>query len=198
MRWPLVVAVTVACVAGTFSYAMARTSPTGLRIAYVPIDDRPATSVFPGEIAAICGASVESPPRSALGHFERPGDVDAIDRWLLSLDDREVSAVVVSADMLAYGGLVASRTAATPLSQAIARLGVLERFHQAHPQVPVYVFGTVMRLAPTATTSSESYQDALTTYAQSGAGPATTPAAAAATAARASLPSRVFWDYVGS
>ena len=130
-----------------------------------------------------------------LGHFQRPGDVDSIDRWLLALDDHDVSAVVVSADMLAYGGLVASRTPATPLSQAMARLGVLEHFHQLHPQVPLYVFGTVMRLAPTATASSETYQDLITTYAQNGGGASPSIIAAAA---RTALPHKVFWDYLGS
>ena len=194
MRWLLVAAVVISCVAGVSSRATALTSPADVRIAFIPLDDRPAASRFPQEIAAICGASVEMPPASALGHFQRPGDVDAIARWLTGLDDRGLSAVVLSSDMVAYGGLVASRTASTPLSQAMARVDAIARFHRSHPQIPVYVFGSVMRLAPTTTAAAQAYVDALTIYAQNGGGP---PSSLAATA-RATLPNGVFWDYVGS
>src|ERR1039457_190873 len=80
-----------------------------VRIAFIPMDDRPATAQFPQATAAICGVHLEMPPPQLLGHFTKPGDADAIGQWLLSLDTQGLSAVVVSSDMLAYGGLVASR-----------------------------------------------------------------------------------------
>ncbi len=197
MRW-LVLAVAVAtCVAGLWSPAAARPSPAALRIAFVPLDDRPATSLFPAEIAAICGVDLQSPPASMLGHFEQPGDTDAIGRWLLALDARGLSALVVSTDMIAYGGLVASREPATSLSEATGRLGVLTRFHAAHPDVPIYAFGSVMRLAPTVQPASEAYQAALTDYAQNAAAVAPSPEVAAALAAdRAVIPPQVLAQYL--
>ena len=149
--------------------------------------------------ASICGAALDLPPQASLGHYTKPGDPDALGRWLLDLDTRGLSALVVSADMLAYGGLVASRTPATPLADARAHLQALVRFHESHPTIPIYAFGTIMRLAPTETPQSEAYFDALTNYASlAGKLHLTADDKAALAQSRASIPNPVFWDYVGA
>src|ERR1700730_13446884 len=149
MRW-LTLAVIVTCwnLANPIAARAAQT-PAAVRIAFVPLDDRPATALFPRQIAAMCKAIVETPPQDALGHFQRPGDPAGIGRWLLAENARDLTAVVVSTDTLAHRGLVASRSAATPLGDALYRLRPLSEFHRVHPDVPIYAFGTVMRLAPT-------------------------------------------------
>ena len=197
MRWIFVLG--AACFALACSAVQAAASPGTLRIAFVPLDDRPATALFPRQVAAICGATLEMPPSAAIGHFQTPGDPDAIGRWLDGLDVRGLTAVVLSSDMLAYGGLVASREAATPLADALYHLRPLTEFHRLHPDVPIYVFGTVMRLAPTATPQAERYLDALTHYAQLGgvAQPDDSQRAALAIS-RSNVPDAAFWDYLGA
>ncbi|MBV8365335.1 MAG: DUF4127 family protein, partial [Candidatus Eremiobacteraeota bacterium] len=165
----------------------------------MPLDDRPATAQFPLLTSAICGAQLATPPASMLGHFSNAGDGDALARWLLDLDTTGVSAVVVSADMLAYGGLVGSRTAATPLATARARVAALARFHEMHPAVPLYVFATIMRLASTETPRTEAYLEALTDYARNaGATPRSAAQNDALTAWRGQIPDDAFWDYIGA
>ena len=193
----------VACLAMVVtSVPRAAASPTStdsVHIAFIPMDDRPATELFPQQVSAICGSHLELPPQRLLGHFTTPGDADALGRWLLDLDTRGLSAVVVSADMLAYGGLVASRTPATPIADARARVHVLTRFHEMHPTLPIYVFGTIMRLAPTETPESEPYLEPLTNYAQlAGAQHLTADDRAALAESRSKIPDRAFWDYVGA
>lgn len=101
--------------------------------------------------------------------------------------------------MLAYGGLVASRTPATTLGAALYNLRALPEFHKLRPDVPIYAFGTVMRLAPTATTATEPYLEALTHYAQlAGAQSPSAAQRAALAISRGNIPDRVFWDYIGS
>lgn len=179
--------------------ALSATPPSAVQIAFVPLDDRPAARIFPRQIAAICGVSLDMPPQQMLGHFEQPGDSAAIGRWLLDLKDRELTALVVSTDMLAYGGLVASRESATSVGDALYRLRPLAEFHRLRPNVPIYAFGTVMRLAPTATPQAEKYLDALTHYAQLGGALEPTGAQRADLAiSRSNIPDRVFWDYVGA
>jgi hypothetical protein len=173
--------------------------PSSVRIAFVPLDDRPATERFPQEVAAICGTHLELPPQELLGHFTRPGDADGVGRWLLGLDTNGLTAVVISTDMLVYGGLVASRTADTSLGTALYRLRPIVQFHRAHPEVPIYAFATVMRLAPTATASSEPYLEALEHYAQLAAVATPTRAESDALAiSRSHIPDSVFWDYIGT
>lgn len=133
-------------------------------VVLVPIDDRPATGQFARMIGAIAGVDVQTPPPSMLGRFTQPGDPDGVLSWLARQKLDESAAVVVSAEMVCFGGLVASRTDATPLSVALARLDRLKSIRRAHPQTPFYVFATIPRVLPTATVETAPWRDALGTY----------------------------------
>jgi hypothetical protein len=115
----------------------------------VPLDDRPVTLQLPKMLGAIAGAHVVTPPRALLGHYLTPGEPDAILRWLEREAPQNADAFVVSTDMVAYGGLVASRTPTTSRSAALTRLGTLASLRERWPLASFSVFGTVMRLAPT-------------------------------------------------
>lgn len=116
-------------------------------LAILPLDDRPCNLLFPSQIGAIAGSRVVVPPRSALGHFKKPGHAEELQTWLRDLP--EVEALVVSIDMLAYGGLVASRRSSTSVDDARARLKVLQEWRAARPETPIYAFNILMRLAIT-------------------------------------------------
>jgi len=83
---------------------------TANSIVYVPLDDRPVTRQLPERmLGRIAGVRVVEPPRAMLGSyltFGRPGEILA---WLNRDAPRTASEYVLSSDMLAYGGLVASR-----------------------------------------------------------------------------------------
>jgi hypothetical protein len=79
------------------------------RILLIPLDSRPAAGQFAQMIGAMNNTTVEIPPLDLLGKFTVPGDVDKIYEWLESQNLDDVSAIIVSGDMLAYGGLIASR-----------------------------------------------------------------------------------------
>ena len=116
-------------------------------LALVPLDNRPCNVRFPQQIAAIGNSQLITPPEDTLGCFEIPGRPDLISRWLSDLP--EVEALIVSIDMLAYGGLVASRHATLGEDEALLRLQVLREFRQARPKTPIYAFNILMRLAVT-------------------------------------------------
>jgi hypothetical protein len=65
-------------------------------------------------LGQIAGQDVRTPPRAAIGNYLRPGDPDAILRWLNDAGVHGASALVASSDMIAYGGLVAARIPAFP------------------------------------------------------------------------------------
>src|SRR5687768_6566539 len=98
-------------------------------LALVPLDNRPCNVRFPQQIAAIGCSQLVTPPDTTLGSFEIPGRPDLISRWLSDLP--EIEALIVSVDMLAYGGLVASRHATLTEPEALARLQVLRDFRRA-------------------------------------------------------------------
>jgi len=116
----------------------------------VPLDDRPVTRQLPQMLGRIAGVDVALPPRALTGKYLTPGDPDGLLRWLASpAAPQDPSAYIVSNDMIAYGGLIASRIPGTSASLAISRLRDLAALRRAHPAASFATFGTVMRLAPT-------------------------------------------------
>lgn len=142
-----------------------------LRIALVPLDDRPVCLQYPQMMAPLAHAEIVAPPIEQLGRFTTPGNTEAIARWLREQDWSRIDALIVSTDMLAYGGLVASRVHGVDEATALARLGVLDTIRQTHPELPIYGFSTIMRLAPTADGSNEAYREKLARWAEIAADP---------------------------
>lgn len=127
-------------------------------IAFVPLDDRPVTARLPVMLGRIAGVRVETPPPPLLGHYLTPGRPDAIVVWLnRRAAERETRAFVVSSDMLAYGGLLASRVPGATYADAYFRLKELAHVRSERPDAWIATFGTVMRLAPTGVPSTAAY-----------------------------------------
>jgi hypothetical protein len=119
-------------------------------VAFVPIDDRPVTAQLAVMLGRIAGVPVESPPRLLLGHFLTPGKPDAIIAWLNGEESRRTTrAFVISTDMLAYGGLTASRVPGPSYADAYSRLREFAHLRARSPNGWIGAFGTIMRLAPT-------------------------------------------------
>jgi Protein of unknown function (DUF4127) len=119
-------------------------------IALVPMDDRPVTAQLPLVLGRISGVPVAAPPRELLGRFLEPGKPDAIVAWLnREAARRDTSAFVISTDMLAYGGLTASRVPGASYADAYFRLRELEHLRRRSPSAWIGAFATIMRLAPT-------------------------------------------------
>ncbi len=127
-------------------------------IAFVPMDDRPVTKQLPLMLGQIAGVRVESPPPSLLGHYFVAGRPDDIVAWLNhEAADRGNNAFVISSDMLAYGGLLASRIPGVSYADAYFRLKELTYLRQRRPNAWIGSFGTIMRLAPTAAPANLAY-----------------------------------------
>ena len=121
------------------------------RILLVPLDSRPASGQFPQLIAKIADIDVRMPPYESLGRFTNPGSPDAILDWLEKQDLSDVGTVIASADMVAYGGLIASRVGGTTEELATTRLDRLAKIVRRSPKTKLFLFSATMRLAPTAT-----------------------------------------------
>lgn len=101
----------------------------------------------------IAGIRVIEPPLRMLGDYIAPGDVAGIARMLRSSPAREADAFVISADMLAYGGLDASRVpGGVSYDEAMRRMQVLRDLRALRPHAWIGAFGTIMRLEPTSVT----------------------------------------------
>ncbi|TQM09108.1 DUF4127 family protein [Pseudonocardia kunmingensis] len=134
--------ISTAVLAPTLAWA----APPQRPIAVVPLDDRPVNVYCAAITAAVAGRQVVFPPRDALGRFFQPGDGAAVARWLAAADTREF---VISVSMLAYGGLIASRTAEPTLDAARANVEAIRALRRAKPDATILVHDMIQRLALT-------------------------------------------------
>ncbi len=136
------------------------------RITLLPLDDRPAVGQFAQMIGAVADHDVKMPPIEILGRFTTPGDTTRIAQWLKSQDYSKTDALIVSVDMLVYGGLIASRTHKTTFDEASRQLEFFRWFKSKYPRLPVYAFSVIMRVAPTATAATRGLHDQLARWAE--------------------------------
>ncbi|KPJ69385.1 hypothetical protein AMJ44_03880 [candidate division WOR-1 bacterium DG_54_3] len=120
------------------------------KLALIPLDDRPCNLKFPVKIGKIAGAEIVTPPRQAIGKYLQPGNPQMLAKWLKDIAP-QVDAVIVSSDMLSFGGLIASRKPEVSLSDAAKNLEILKSVRKGNPKLKIYLFSTVLRLSITAT-----------------------------------------------
>lgn len=136
------------------------------RILLIPLDSRPAAGHFAQMIGSMSGVDVQLPPLELLGRFTTPGQPEKLLEWLKAQDYSDVTAVVASIDMLAFGGLIASRTDQASLDQATQRVKAVVDFRKTLPNVRFYGFTAITRLTPTATKSTAAWRLQLGRYAE--------------------------------
>lgn len=117
-----------------------------MQIGLVPLDERPVNTRYPAMIAAIAGAAVQLPPPELLGSFRRPADCAALGEWLEQAAG-ELDGLVVSCEMLGYGGLIASRISHDTAADVLGRLDVLRAIRRARPGLPLLGFNLVTRIS---------------------------------------------------
>ncbi|HET8986670.1 MAG TPA: DUF4127 family protein [Trueperaceae bacterium] len=115
-----------------------------MRVALVPLDDRPYNLSYVTKLGRIAGVEIITPPLALVGWYFTPGDTKALADWLLELPG-DIDAVIVAVDMLACGGLLASRTEGIGEAEAVDRLTALERLRALRPELPVLAFDTIIR-----------------------------------------------------
>ena len=97
-----------------------------------------------GDVIRSLGYTVEMPPKDLLGDRNRNGRPEELNRWLVE-NGGEDKVAVVSSDALTYGSLVTSRKHHIPKDMLLRRVNNIGRLHEIHPEMPVYVFSSVMR-----------------------------------------------------
>ncbi|HVG17272.1 MAG TPA: DUF4127 family protein [Chitinophagaceae bacterium] len=154
----------LSCVA-FFSYTQSISKPS-LKILFIPLDDRPPCLQFTEQIGVIGNADVVTPPKELLGRFTVAGQSDKIIKWLKQQDLKSFQAAIISLDMLAYGGLVASRAYQNDTKTALERAFILRELRKSAPGLRIYAQNVIMRLAPTADGKNDAYRADLANWAE--------------------------------
>jgi len=82
--------------------------PVNYALTVLPLDSRPPCTTFVQELGALAGFKIVLPPKEIMDKYEQPAQLPAIKNWLqnnLSAND----GVLISTDMLTYGGLLHTR-----------------------------------------------------------------------------------------
>jgi GrpB-like predicted nucleotidyltransferase (UPF0157 family) len=119
------------------------------RLLFVPLDDRPVCLDFVVDLARAAGVDARTPDRRLLGDRRTPGDVEAIWSWLeAEASTGEAHALIASAEMVCFGGLVASRKSAAPFEAVAPRL---RRLEETAARLPAYISAVIPRTPQRAT-----------------------------------------------
>jgi hypothetical protein len=116
------------------------------RIALLPLDERPVNLLLPQDVSRIAGVILDTPPADLLPIYREPGNPEALGEWLMQrARDPATVHLVVSLDMLLYGGLIASRTSADSQREVLARLDLLRQIRAVRPDLAISAVSLVMR-----------------------------------------------------
>ncbi|MDI4632414.1 DUF4127 family protein [Pelomonas sp. V22] len=112
----------------------------------LPVDGRPVVRQQVQALVAAGGWELRLPEVAELGHLRQPAHRDGIATWL-EREAYDAAGVIVSIDMLVYGGLVPSRFISEELNALLPRLSLLHRLRQRAPRRPIYAFAATMRIS---------------------------------------------------
>ncbi len=115
-----------------------------LKIVLLPLDERPCNLRYPKQIFAGETIDLIIPSQEELGNKKTPVSLDWIDRYLIQ-ETRDAKGLVVSMDMLLYGGLVPSRLHHHTEDDLLKRFDVLKVIKKNNPSLIIYAFDLIMR-----------------------------------------------------
>lgn len=121
------------------------------KIVLLPLDERPCNYSFPAELFSHGDLEIVRPEK--LGFKKKPADREQI-RNFLERECTDADGLVLSADMLLYGGLVPSRIHHDEEEKLGEWLTVLTDIRKKNPKLIVYAFQVIMR-CPSYSSSDE-------------------------------------------
>ncbi|WP_200411668.1 DUF4127 family protein [Virgibacillus salexigens] len=125
-----------------------------MRIIYIPIDERPCNTEIVKRIAnSTPEIKLILPPNEFFGNKKSPAHTEELWEWL-NVEAKNCHALILSIDMLIYGGLIPSRLHYLSEDTGMRWLNRLRSFHRNHANLPIYAFNLIMR-TPSYSSSDE-------------------------------------------
>ena len=113
-----------------------------MKILLLPLDERPCNAAFPGRLFPADKVQILLPQK--LGHKKEPADFFVLSDFLFE-KAKDADALLLSLDMLLYGGLIPSRLHHLKTETLFSRLHLIRELKEKYPALPIYAFATVMR-----------------------------------------------------
>ncbi|UJL45775.1 DUF4127 family protein [Virgibacillus sp. NKC19-16] len=116
-----------------------------MRIIYIPIDERPCNTEVVKRIAnSTSDIELLLPPAELFGLKKSPSNTERLWEWLQK-EAEDSDAVILSIDMIIYGGIIPSRLHEMSEETGLMWMERLRSFHKAFPNLPIYASNLIMR-----------------------------------------------------
>ncbi|MDM5315004.1 DUF4127 family protein [Fictibacillus sp. b24] len=116
-----------------------------MKIAYLPIDERPCNITYVQMIAESShDVELFVPGPELLGYKKKAANTEGLWNWLKNLAGK-VDALILSIDMLVYGGLLPSRLHYLTQKESTVWIERLRSLRQEHPNLGIYASNLIMR-----------------------------------------------------
>ena len=119
-----------------------------MKIALLPLDERPANTRYPMQIAAMAGASILLPPPKLLSSLRQPANRAGLAKWLTDIAP-SADGIVASIDLLGHGGLIASRIGDNSVQDVLQAVAPLMQLRKPGlpTGLPVFAFNVIQRIS---------------------------------------------------
>lgn len=112
------------------------------KIVLLPLDERPCNYDFPYEIFTHEDIEIVRPKE--LGNKKKPADADTIIKFLID-ECQNADGLILSLDMMLYGGLVPSRIHQGSVSLFEQLASTIKQLKEENPKLIIYAFQVIMR-----------------------------------------------------
>lgn len=114
------------------------------KVVYVPLDERPCNYDYPQLLANMTDIKMIVPPKHILGNMRIPANSGALLNWLEDVTT-DADHLIISIDMLVYGGIVPSRLHMMNADQCLEQVNCLSKIKQNNPGLKIHAFDLIMR-----------------------------------------------------
>jgi len=123
-----------------------------MKIGILPLDSRPCNNIFPQSLAAFANAECITPPPELMDYFLQSADCHGLIQWLTEIAPT-CEALIISCEMLAYGGFIAARAHRCDIETSLKRIRALEQIKAKNPALSIHAASIILR--PTITVESK-------------------------------------------
>jgi len=116
-----------------------------MKVLYVPIDERPCNTLVVKRIAQTAhNIELLTPPNECYGDKKTPADAEMMWTWI-NKHAEDCDALILSLDMIIYGGLLPSRIHYLNEEDALKWINRLRELREKNPKLPIYASNLIMR-----------------------------------------------------
>ena len=112
------------------------------KIVVVPLDERPCNMLFPERLFNNENLNIVRPEK--LGCKKQPADITELNAFLKK-ECKDADGLILSVDMLIYGGLIPSRIHHETKETLLSRMEIIKEIRKENPNLLIYAFQVIMR-----------------------------------------------------